>query len=338
MNPTENDRGSWRQLLQDLSNQWPLARWRDVGVVVGCSGGADSVALLRCLSDLRTESKDQPRGSLIAAHFNHNLRGAESDEDQAFVETLAKQLDVRFVSERGDGKQRDESSLRTARLQFLVASAKRFGARYVALAHSSEDNVETLLHHLFRGTGPAGLAGIGSPRPIEQDFVLIRPLLNMGRERIREALRSIDQPWREDSSNAQIDYRRNWIRHRLLPLIESEYPNAADAIGRTIGAQRQWRGIIDQLASRWLESQCSARDPLTIRRDPTADAAVVVAATQILWSEQGWPRGDMGQEQWNRLSETLRSESLHRYTLPGDIDVDASGAAVVLRLSGREKD
>ena len=331
MNPPQNASQAWQRLLQHVRNHWSPDRWRDVGVVVGCSGGADSVALLVALAQLRIKHHDQPRGFLIAAHFNHGLRGEESDADQAFVETLAGQLEIPCIAERGAGLSKDESSLRNSRLQFLIDAAKRTGARYIALAHSADDNVETLLHHLLRGTGPAGLAGIGSPRPVDQDLVLIRPLLQTARATIREALESSGQTWREDSSNANIDYRRNWIRHRLIPLIQSEYPDAVNAIGRTITSQRQWRTLVDDLASQWIDHHRLAWTPVTLRRDNTADASVIIAAAQRMWTEKNWSRGDMGQEHWTRLVKTIQSEQRERYTLPGRIDVNASGSRVIVQ-------
>ena len=316
----------WELLKQEVARQWHSDRWRDVRVVVGCSGGADSVALLRCLSELRNEpvgGSADPRGSLIAAHFNHRLRGQESDGDQEFVQTLAADLGSECEIGIGDGNRKDESSLRESRLRFLVEVAKRTGARYIALAHSADDNVETILHHLFRGTGPAGLAGIGSPRPIDDDLVIIRPLLQTRRQAIRDAMRSEGHPWREDSSNALLDYRRNWIRNELLPLIESNYPGASRSIERTIEGQREWRQIVDRLARDWRHDHCVTTDPLTLRKSPKTDPAVLVSALQTLWAERRWPRRDMGREQWLRLSDALRSVNGDRFTLPGDIDVES---------------
>jgi tRNA(Ile)-lysidine synthase len=316
----------WELLKQEVNRQWHRDRWRDVRVVVGCSGGADSVALLRCLAELRnapvTGTADS-RGSLIAAHFNHGLRGQESDGDQRFVQTLATQLGLGCEIGIGDGNKNDESSLREARLQFLVQVAKRTGARYIALAHSADDNVETILHHLFRGTGPAGLAGIGSPRPIDDDLVIMRPLLQTGRQTIRDAMRAENHPWREDSSNAELDYRRNWIRNELLPLVESKYSGASRAMVRAIEGQREWRQIIDRLARDWTHAHRVTSAPLTLRKSPDTDPAILVSAMQALWVEQQWPRRDMSRNQWLRLSESLRSTQSDRFTLPGDIDVEA---------------
>ncbi len=313
---------AWDEILAILTACWPTGRWSDVGVLVGCSGGADSVALLCALAQQR-QCQSPPRGFLAVAHFNHRLRGAESDRDQAFVRDLAQQLDIDFESECGDGSASDEATLRDQRLQFLLATAKRKGARYIAIAHTVDDNVETVLHHLMRGTGPSGLAGIAANRALDDDFVLIRPLLSAKREQLRQGLREIGQPWREDSSNANTEYRRNWIRNQLIPMIESQYPEAVDAIARALEGQRLWRQTIDRQASRWLSEHVLITSEVRIRRDSAADPAIVIAALQQLWDQQNWPRAEMARPQWTRLATSVVGNEPERYSLPSAIEVVA---------------
>lgn len=221
--------------------------------------------------------------------------------------------------------------MRDDRMRFLVQTAHATGARYVALGHSADDNVETMLHHLFRGTGPAGLAGISSPRSLAQDLVLVRPLLHIRRALIRSALASQSIPWREDASNDDVAYQRNWIRHELLPIIESRYPNAVEAIGRSMDGQRQWRKIIDPLAEAWLDEHQVQTCPVMLQRDQETDPAIVVAALQKLWNRCGWPRGDMTQRHWTQLARTLSHHQTTRYALPAGIDVQAQENLVTLR-------
>lgn len=334
--PAQEPANDWLQLLDQLSDAWPPVRWRDVGVVVGCSGGADSVGLLRALTELSESiggqsSGDRPsRGFLIAAHFNHALRAEASGADEQFVRQLAAQLGVGLACGRATSDRRDEASMSRERIAFLTRVAKESGARYVALAHSSDDNVETVLHHLIRGTGPAGLAGIGPYRSLDADLVLVRPLLGVSRAWIRRGLAELDQAWREDASNENTDYRRNWIRHELIPLIQTQYPDAVAAIARAIEGQREWRSTIDSLARQWIDSHRQRASPLTIRRDPGSPAAVVVAAAQQLWDTAGWPRGEMTREHWLRLAHTLTSRVDQRYTLPSRIEVAATVNEVTL--------
>jgi tRNA(Ile)-lysidine synthase len=328
----------WDRALAAVAAAWPPRRWRDVGVVVGCSGGADSVALLIALCQLRqsagqgraggADDREPPRGFLVAAHWNHALRGEQSAADEAFVAALAEQQDVRFASARATRPARDEAGMRAQRLRFLRHTAEQAGARYIALAHSADDNVETVLHHLLRGTGPAGLAGIGSPRAIGPDLVLVRPLLGVGRTLLRGGLSEIGQSWREDASNQDLRYRRNWIRHRLIPLIQSEYPGAVAAIGRAIEGQREWRTVLDREACDWLQSHRRGQHPLRFARDLSTDRAVIVAAAQQVWTELGWSRRQMRREHWLRLAATIQSRDEERYSLPGEIDVRTSGNEV----------
>ncbi len=312
----------WQEILGILTVSWPTNQWSDLGVVVGCSGGADSVALLRALAELRGREPN-PRGFLVVAHFNHGLRGKESDQEEAFVCELANQLQLRFTTQRGDGHARDEATLRNQRLQFLLTTAKHFGARYIAVAHTTEDNVETVLHHLMRGTGPSGIAGIAPSRSLDDDFVLIRPLLASRRGQLRSGLRQIEQSWREDSSNENRVYRRNWIRHQLIPTLELQYPDAVTAISRAIEGQRQWRETIEQQAAIWLSEHLVTLDDVSLSRDRESDPSIVIAALQLLWSRKNWPKQEMARPQWTRLATTLIGSDLERYSLPAAIDVVA---------------
>lgn len=329
--PAKANDERWSRLEADLLSAWPLERWCDLGVVVGCSGGADSVALLRCLRQARSRVA-KPRGFLVAAHYNHGLRGVESDRDQDFVHSLAVDWNIEFASERCESTNRvgDEAGLRRSRLDFLIRTAHRCGARYVALAHSADDNVETILHHLMRGTGPSGLAGIRPHRPLGSDLVLVRPLLRCSRADIRAALEAVDQPWREDASNEDRKYRRNWIRHELLPQIEAEFPLAAQAIARAGEAQRQWCDWIEAMADDWLASHCTGTDPPTLRCDPDAPRPLIVAACQRLWDQRSWPRGSMSHHDWSRLAAAIGGEQPTSLTLPAGISIRRCGELLVL--------
>ena len=325
----------WEKVCQTISNAWPLSRWSDVGVLVGCSGGADSVCLLRALNHLRAQF-DHADGFVVAAHFNHGTRGEHSDVDAEFVEALAQQMNVNFVSQRANQSiDRDENTLRNQRLGFFESEAKRLGCRYVTVAHSADDCVETTLHHLFRGTGPSGLAGITPSRNLGEDLVIVRPMLSLRRNEIREALQSIDQPWREDASNQSSDYRRNWIRNELIPLVNSKYGEISPQVLRTIQGQLEWRSFIERTANRWLVDHLDVthlanKTRLTIQIDSEAERSIVVAAMQKTWDRIGWSRGQMTQSHWRRLFDAISGSDLVRFNLPGDIDVSPQTNCVVL--------
>lgn len=348
----------WNQILNQIEECWPTPRWRDVGVVVGCSGGADSVTLVRALSQLR-RSDPPPRGFLVVAHFNHRLRGEESDGDAAFAENLAAELNLTFeLQEAGnrseetrhlqpkedqdakapknsaapeDDLDSDEASLRSERMKFLIRIAKQYGARYITLAHSADDNVETMLHHLLRGTGPAGLAGIGHPLAIDQDLVLTRPLIHSQRDVIRESLKEQGHPWREDQSNQDCRYRRNWIRNELIPMMESEFPNARPAMQRAIELQRSWRNQIDSEASAWLAENLADDAMIQVRKDASAPTPILIAAMQQLWANNHWPRQAMNQGHWRRLAEMIQGKLEKPCTLPAGILAAVNGEHIQIQ-------
>ena len=184
-------------------------------VLVACSGGADSVALLHLLRGM--EGID-----VVCAHFNHCLRGAESDRDEAFVQGLCADWGISFTAGRGDVAEYAasqglgiEEAAREKRYAFLQKTAAETGCGLIATAHTADDNAETVLFHLIRGTGMSGLCGIP---PVRGN--VIRPLLNVTRSEIEEYLSLHGLPHVEDSSNGDTRYARNALRHTVLPALE----------------------------------------------------------------------------------------------------------------------
>jgi tRNA(Ile)-lysidine synthase len=190
-----------------------------VGVAV--SGGGDSVALLRLLETLRGDLGITP----IAVHFDHGLRGNESDGDARFVATLARELGIEFILGREDvaaaAAQNGwnlEDAGRRLRYEFFRRLVEDGRATRIAVAHSADDQAETVLAHIMRGTGPSGLAGI-----YPEIGRVVRPLLSIRRETLRAYLREIGQSWREDSTNKDASRTRAKIRQQLLPVIERDF-------------------------------------------------------------------------------------------------------------------
>jgi tRNA(Ile)-lysidine synthase len=295
-------------LLSQVAADWPPERWRDVTVLVAVSGGADSVALARALAALHSGGE----GRLVLAHFNHRLRGAESDADQQFVEHLAGQHGLTIIvgaassdlaaAGSGEGV---EGAARQARYEFLTHAAGQVGARYVATAHTADDQVETVLFNILRGTGLAGLAGIPRIRRLNDAATLVRPMLAVSRATVVAYLRSIGQPFREDSTNELTQYRRNRLRHELLPLFERDYnPRVREALLRLA----QIAGEADE----FLESKASESLPNRLRavlggvevlasgmssEHPLLGRYMLMAA----WKSLGWPLQDMSFEKWEQL-------------------------------------
>lgn len=201
----------------------------DTIILCAVSGGADSVCLLHQLATLRS----QHPFTLMAAHYNHHLRGAESDRDEQFVRhfvrTCCSAADlppIGLVLGSGDvaaearrRKQGLEETAREMRYAFLRETARQAGAHFIATAHNADDNAETLLLHLLRGTGLRGLGGIPPRRDI-----LIRPLLQTSRAEIEAYLRLHHLPHVEDSTNQEDDCLRNRLRHQAIPLLEQLAP------------------------------------------------------------------------------------------------------------------
>ena len=155
--------------LDRLAAAWPAAKWRSVHVVVAVSGGADSMALLRGLLELKR--RDGGAGAVHAVHVNHQLRREAAEADEAWVRAECRRLGVPLEVERADvttlaAKQGDglEAAARTARYATLTSAAERLGARFVALGHTRDDQVETVLFRVLRGTGLRGLAGMPGMR------------------------------------------------------------------------------------------------------------------------------------------------------------------------------
>ncbi len=196
-------------------------------IVCAVSGGADSVGMLCALRLLSAELKI----SLFACHLNHSLRGEESDGDQKFVEDLCKKIDVPLYCEKIEISKKSgiEERAREARYAFFERSLKYFNADKIATAHNAEDNLETLIFHLSRGSGLKGLCGIP---PVRENIV--RPLLFVSKKDIIAFLNSQNQTWVEDSSNAGDDYTRNVIRHKILPVLSEINPDAVGNASRCI--------------------------------------------------------------------------------------------------------
>lgn len=196
-------------------------------VIAGVSGGADSVCLFCVLSELR----DKLGFELVAVHVNHGLRGEAADADERFVETLCERhrvpLEIFHVELELIAKNRKQSleeAGRNVRREAFLAALRKYGANKVALAHHQNDNAETLLWNLCRGSGLTGVCGI---RPVSHltevgGCVYIRPLLCMTREEIERFLKERGQTYCTDETNAETEYTRNRLRHLVLPVLERE--------------------------------------------------------------------------------------------------------------------
>lgn len=195
-------------------------------VLLAVSGGADSVAMAHALVNLKKES--HLPCAFVIGHVNHQLRGGHSDTDECFVQSLALLLGIPVVTKSVDVKgyaKEHKLSIETAgrqlRMQILAGMAENNECDCVATAHHKDDQAETLIHRLMRGTGYRGLCGI---RPVSQVYgsTFIRPMLKVRRSEIMEYCRKNGLDWREDATNRNVNFTRNRIRHQLLPSLNSD--------------------------------------------------------------------------------------------------------------------
>ncbi len=227
-------------------------------VLVAVSGGLDSMALLHILYELAPHNGWQ----LTVAHLNHQLRGRASEADERLVIRTARKLGLPVLSERADIKSEArarklsiEMAARTIRHEFLALAAARLRIHTIALAHHADDQLELFFLRLLRGSGNEGLAGMKwkSPSPGNPKIELIRPLLDQPKAALGEYVATRKIPFREDSSNASIDFQRNRIRHELLPLLRRNYqPAVARTISRVMEIAGTEAEFVGQIAADWL--------------------------------------------------------------------------------------
>ena len=299
-------------------------------VICAVSGGADSVALLFAMYLLRQQLGIQ----VEAAHFNHHLRGDESDRDEAFVRSFCQDYDIP-LHVGGEmvvaGKKGLEAAARDARYAFLKSLPGK-----IATAHTADDNAETVLMHLIRGTGLQGLGGI---RPMQGQ--LIRPMLRITRQEVLAFLEQWSLPHVEDSSNESDAFLRNRIRHHVMPLLYQENPRLAENLSRMamgLGedaaylaslAERETLPDVDQLQSLppSLRSRMLAQ---FLRRSGVAEPEQthIDLVQGLLQSKKpsAWaclPGGVVIRREYNRLTAQMPQPLLQeiRLTCPGKVNL-----------------
>lgn len=208
-------------------------------VVVGVSGGTDSVCMLHLLHRMRSELQIE----LHVAHLNHMLRGAESQEDAEYVSALAKKLGLAISTGERDVRRHQtenrlslEEAAREVRYQFFAGVAQRAGAHRIAVGHTADDQVETILMRLVRGAGTTGLQGMRTAtewRSDNETLVIVRPLLRVERRQTELYCREHDLVPRTDSTNLSLSHFRNRVRLELMPLLRKYNPRINEALLRT---------------------------------------------------------------------------------------------------------
>ncbi len=305
-------------------------------LLVAVSGGADSVALLRGLHELARPLDLQ----LIIAHYQHGLR-ATAEADAKFVQSLAEVLHIPVVLGRADAAAIPltgiEAWARNVRYRFLQTTAEQHACPIVMTAHMADDQVETVLHHLFRGTGLGGVAGIPKVRPLGERVRLMRPLATVWRAEIEAYLTSAGQSYCVDETNTDPQFRRNWLRHQLLPLIRTAYPEAPAAIWRLSQHAEAATETLDFLADDWLKRAILETSDERVLLDPQVlnECPDFLLRTALirLWTRQNWPRQGMTAESWEQAACVIRG-TLRATHCPGGGEIRRERDRVLVRGGG----
>jgi len=302
-------------------------------VLIGVSGGADSVSLALLLKELGYETG--------IAHLNHGLRGIESDDDERFVSDLASRLGVPFFSRRITIRPEDgnlEAAGRAARKAFFRSVCEQDGFTKIAVAHTRDDRVETCLLHLFRG---AGLEGMVSMAPVSGST--IRPLIESSHDKIHRFLLTSKQPWRTDASNLDPAFARNRLRNEFIPkLAESFNSKLLETLSRTVDLLQNEDAWMQELTSNWLEQhavhlQDSVSVNAAILRD--APAALARRAIRTMLRQVGSELLDITFDRIEAVRELLESgKSGKTVQIPGRFIAERSFDRLVLRQSQKEAD
>ena len=277
---------------------------------------------------------------ITCGHVDHQLR-PESGSDSNWVESQCAALGIRCLVERVELLSRDglrtaiEEQARNARYAALTRIAKACKATAIVTGHTADDNAETVLHHLFRGTGLKGLSGIPEVRTLQDGVLLWRPLLHTRRDVIVASLLQLNQPSLTDSSNSSDAFTRNRVRHELLPWLERELnPRSVEALQRIAEQAAQWQSWIEIEALRCLTAALiePATETVRLHREVliAAHPALLRECFVRLWVRQGWPRQAMTAEHWQRLAEICQDNGPPALQMPGGRDVRRRGAMIVI--------
>ena len=273
---------------------------------------------------------------MILAHFNHGWRGDQSRADQEFVANLADELGRPFVTANADEDpefrpRKSEDAARNARFRFLRRVTRENGARYLATAHTADDQVETILHRIVRGTGIAGLTGIPSTRVFDEDFVLIRPLLAVRRPEIEKYLTDRGQVWRHDPTNDQLDWTRNRLRHEVLPNLRKHFH--CDVDGSLLQLAETATAALAALEPQIAEFETLVQlrtDGFDLPCLPDALPFPLSETLRRVWKRIGWAQRDMNAQHWQALTDVVMARR-NVCNLPGNIRAEIKGGRAVVR-------
>lgn len=302
-------------------------------VFVACSGGPDSTALYFLLKSALAGNKIK----LGLLHFNHQLRGAASDGDEAFVRKLARKEGVPFISGKAAGKGRGKKSVEEAarheRYAFFEEAARRHSIRAIATAHTLDDQAETVLMRVLQGTGPQGLAGIRRILMVKK-IRFIRPLLKFSKAEILAYLRKNGIAFCRDRSNRSPKFLRNRLRAGLLPQLEKEFnPRIKEALARIPAILEEENEMIEMLKARAAERCIRKKSPRAVELKRKTFQSLP-SYLQFWVLDAGLkkldPQSGMSFEAWQTVKPRLKDRRF-RHSLPKSLDLELGPSVLVLR-------
>lgn len=303
-------------------------------VLAAVSGGVDSVVMLDILLNLR----DRWGLVVAAAHFNHQLRGEESDADEAFVRNLCSENNLEFFVERADTravaaeqKKSIQTAARDLRYEFFSRVRSKHGFTKIATAHHADDNAETVLLNLVRGSGVRGLSGIPVSR---SDLGVVRPLLCVSRDEIEVYAKQQSLAFRTDSSNVHVQYARNFLRHAVVPLLKHHLnPNLTSTLNRTAELFRDLdRFLVEtttQVLNRVVEHETAQE--LTMKIDALQQVPPYLQEYSLLLAAQRFSQTDVDFSTVRSLLNLTVAESGSLYSLTKNCTVIRDRSRLVFR-------
>lgn len=309
-------------------------------ILLAVSGGADSTAMAHILAKLRDGKVIE--GELTIAHVNHHLRD-EAGEDEEFCHLLAEELGTDYYCEHIDvrgyadqNSQSIETAARNLRLRTLVEIAEKCRCTAIATAHHADDNAETVIHRLIRGTGYRGLAGIYPAGDIAgQNF--IRPILCLAREQILTYLTERELGWRVDHTNAETEYTRNRIRHLLLPYLCSGA--SGQLVAKLNRLSELCQGMNEQIEQAAREHFSEAmvkesaskirlnREKLQALPEPIVQAIVRIALTKLNLGER-----NISARHYYAMDSTIKTGRPRAVNLPGGYQLRAKKELIIIKV------
>ena len=316
------------------------------GVLVAVSGGADSMALMYVLHSLKTAGI--LKTDLTVAHINHQLRGVLADQDEMFVIEKASALGLPVLTRKvavadfaAQQKLSIETAARNLRIDALVAMANQRGCSYIATAHHKDDNAETIVHRLLRGTAWRGLAGIRPAKEFAGGVTFVRPLLCASRSRIIEYLNESKITWRHDHTNDDETFTRNFIRHSLLPALQSQSSQSlVELLDRLSSHCRKYVDLLDrQIDGLWPQLVAGKENDRIELSQKVFDSAPVPLKAEIVRRALlavGSGQRDLTQDHYERIVRFAETNRLNKsLSLPNGFVVRSRKTLVFEKSRGK---